>query len=405
VTLADEPAPAPLAPAAADGPARPGTAEAVAPAAEATHLADTRAASDRRRLRLGYVPELDGIRGVAVLMVVMYHLGIVMWPQRPGWFFPGGQAGVDVFFALSGFLITALLLGEHGRTGRIAVGDFLRRRLLRLLPALGGLMAGLGLANLVTDRYPADRIAESAAWVLTFRTNLGVEHVVAEAGHTWSMSVEVHFYLAWCLVVAVVTAVARRPYRALAGVAAAGVVAAAAFRWYAYADDGGASAFIMYLQTVHRIDAPLLGALAGVAWVAGWLDRVPPRMARWAAGLALVALALVTTRTHALSPIMFKGLFTGIAVSGAVLVVAAQLGGPGGVRSMLTFRPLVVVGTISYSVYLWHLPVMMFVSRNATAWPVAQQMSVAVAASLGLGALSYYGIERPIQRRKGRLRA
>src|SRR5262245_26050099 len=83
------------------------------------------AAPDPRRLRLSYLPELDGIRGLGLLVVVVHHAGVVMWSGRPQWFVPGGQVGLDVFFALSGFLITVLLLGEHGRTGGIRVGNFL----------------------------------------------------------------------------------------------------------------------------------------------------------------------------------------------------------------------------------------------------------------------------------------
>lgn len=347
--------------------------------------------------RLRYTPELDGIRALAVLIVVVHHLGIVMWLHKPSWFVPGGQVGLDLFFSLSGFLITALLLGERERTGSIRAGHFLWRRFLRLMPALAVFMAGLIAANMVTGRYPDEWLWRSAAWVLPFATNLGLENVVAEAGHTWSLSVEVHFYVLWGLLTMLVVAKARRPYPVLAALAGAGIVAAAVLRGLAYADDPG-DAFHIYSQTIYRIDAPLLGALAGVAWTAGWLDRVPARVAAWAAPLALAGLALATFRTDPLTAGLYRGLFTVVAACGALLVVAIQRSGPTRTRAALRFPPLVFVGRISFSVYLWHLPVMMFVWRNATAWPVASQLLVASAASLGLGAASHYAIERPTLR-------
>jgi peptidoglycan/LPS O-acetylase OafA/YrhL len=355
--------------------------------------------------RLHYLPELDGIRGLALVVVVIHHLGVLMWAGKPEWFFPGGQVGLDMFFALSGFLITALLLGEHGRTGGVRIGNFLWRRLLRLMPALVAFMAGLFVAALITDRYTPRQMLGSTAWVLTLATNIGVENVIVEVGHTWSMSVEAHFYLLWCLVTALVVAVVKRPYPVLAGLAVAGIVASAVLRATAYTDDGGVTAFHVYVQSIYRMDAPLLGALAGVAWTAGWLDRVPPKAAAWAGAISLALLGVVTFKTTPLSPILFQGMFTAVAATGAVLVVAVQLSGPSVSRRLLALRPLVLLGTISYSVYLWHLPVMMFVQRNARDWPLGRRMAVALVGTAVLGVLSYTFVERPFLRRKAKARA
>jgi peptidoglycan/LPS O-acetylase OafA/YrhL len=362
-------------------------------------------APDGRRLRLGYRPELDGIRGLALVIVVLHHAGLLLWTRTPRWFLPGGQVGLDVFFALSGFLITALLLGEHGRTGGVRVGNFLWRRLLRLSPALVVFMAGLLVASIVIGRYRASEVLESAAWVLPFATNIGVENVIIEAGHTWSMGVEAHFYLAWCLVVALVARRVRRPYAVLAGVALAAIAASAIARALVFTDDGGATAFAMYVDTLYRIDAPLVGAVAGVAWVAGWADRISPRVAAGAAAAALALLAVVTFRTTPLSPILFQGLYTAVAAAGALLVVGVQRSGPSRVRSVLALPVLTFLGTISYSVYLWHMPVLLTIQRNAPGWAIPVRITVAVAASLALGALSYRFVERPFLRRKARATA
>ncbi len=273
------------------------------PAAEAptptTTATTTATPADSRRRRLSYTPELDGIRGLALLIVVVHHLGVLMWADKPSWFFPGGQVGVDLFFALSGFLITVMLLGEHDRTGGLRIGGFLWRRLLRLMPALIVFMAGLTLAALVTDRYTPRQMLSSSAWVLTFATNIGVDKVIVEVGHTWSLGVEAHFYLLWGLVVAGVVAVVKRPHAWLAATAAAGIVAVFVARATAFTDDGGVTAFDLYVDTMYRIDAPLVGALAGVAWAAGWLNKVPPKLAGWAAALSLAGVAALRREDHA----------------------------------------------------------------------------------------------------------
>jgi peptidoglycan/LPS O-acetylase OafA/YrhL len=203
----------------------------------------------------------------------------------------------------------------------------------------------------------------------------------------------------------VVVAVVRRPYPVLAGLALAGIVTSAVLRAVAYTDDGGLTAFHVYVQSIYRMDAPLVGALAGVAWVAGWLDRVPPKAAAWATALSLAALAMATFKTTPLSPILFQGLYTAVAAAAAVLVVSVLLSGPSPGRRLFRLRPLVLVGTISYSLYLWHLPVMMFVERNATDWPLGQRMLVALIATGVIGALSYHFVERPFLRRKAKARA
>jgi peptidoglycan/LPS O-acetylase OafA/YrhL len=345
------------------------------------------------------------VRGVALAIVVLHHAALLMWPGHPEWFFPGGQVGLDVFFALSGFLITALLLGEHRKRGTVRVGNFLWRRLLRLWPALVGLQVGMLAASVATDRYPPGEVLESSARSLAFATNLDAGAVLVEVGHTWSMSVEAHFYLLWCVVVAVVAARVRRPYPILAALAGLGVVLPAVARALAFTDDGGVTAWELYVHSAYRLDGPFVGALLGVAWVAGWTDRIPSRWAARAVPVALVALTLMVARTHPLSPILFRGLFTVAAGLGAVVVLGALHGGTSPSVRLLAWRPFVLVGTISYSVYLWHLPVIMFLDRNTSAWPPLQQMALAVAASLVLGALSYRYVERPFLRRKAKVQA
>jgi peptidoglycan/LPS O-acetylase OafA/YrhL len=351
--------------------------------------------------RLGYRPELDGLRGVAVATVAVYHFGKLVWRDGEPWLVPGGQSGLDLFFVLSGFLITTLLLSEFDRFGRVDVGRFLWRRVLRLVPALTVMMAGFLAVSFVGERYEPSRLLSSTGWVLGFMTNLAVDRPIEEVSHTWSLSVEAHFYVIWCLVTLLVTARARRPHRALALIAAAGVVAVAVNRAVAYAS--GDNVYGIYLGTPYRLDAPLVGALAGVALSAGWLDAVPRRLAAWAGGLGLALFGVAAYQTRGLAPWMFNGGYTAVAVCAAVVVLAPQLAGGGRVRAALRTQPLVTLGKISYSVYLWHLPLYVWLDRNAGPWPVAVKAVVAGGTTLGVATLSYLYVERPFLRRKARV--
>jgi peptidoglycan/LPS O-acetylase OafA/YrhL len=358
-------------------------------------------AAPERGFRLGYRPELDGLRGVAVATVAVYHFGKLVWRDGEPWLVPGGQSGLDLFFVLSGFLITTLLLGEFERYGRVDVGRFLWRRVLRLVPALTVMMAGFLVVSFVGERYEPSRLLSSTGWVLGFMTNLAIDRPIEEVSHTWSLSVEAHFYVIWCLVTLLVTARAARPHRALAYIAAAGVVAVAVHRAVAYAS--GDNIYGLYLGTPYRLDAPLVGALAGVALSAGWLDAVPRRAAAWAGGLGLVLFGVAAYQTRGLAPWMFNGGYTAVALGAAVLVLAPQLASGGRVRAALQARPLVALGKISYSVYLWHLPLYVWLDRNAGPWPIAVKAVVAAGAVLGVATLSYRFVERPFLQRKARV--
>jgi peptidoglycan/LPS O-acetylase OafA/YrhL len=351
--------------------------------------------------RFGYRPELDGLRGVAVATVAVYHFGKIGWLDGEPWLVPGGQSGLDLFFVLSGFLITTLLLDELRRFERVDAGRFLWRRVLRLVPALTVMMAGFLAVSFVGERHEPSHLLSSTGWVLGFMTNLAIDRPIEEVSHTWSLSVEAHFYLIWCLVTLLVTARARRPHRALALVAGAGAIAVAVNRAVAYGS--GDNVYGIYLGTPYRLDAPLIGALAGIALSAGWLDAIPRRAAAWAGGVGVALFGVAAYQTRGLAPWMFNGGYTAVALCAAVVVVAPQLAGGGRVRAALRTRPLVALGKISYSLYLWHLPLYVWLARNAGPWPVAVKAVVGLGASLGVATLSYRFVEQPFLRRKARL--
>ncbi|MBA3282256.1 MAG: acyltransferase, partial [Acidimicrobiia bacterium] len=214
-----------------------------------------------------YLPGLDGLRAVAVAAVVAYHLGEL----------PGGFLGVDVFFVISGFLITRLLLAEHERTGRIAIGAFWGRRFRRLLPALLVLLVAVALAS--RAELPGWRLTEirndafgALAYVANWRFVLSGESYFTKGvgpsplRHTWSLAIEEQFYLLWPLVVAGVLAMARRAARLSVGAVALAVGVGSAV-WMAVVSGQGHDLSRIYYGTDTRVFA-----LCGGAWLASWWD-------------------------------------------------------------------------------------------------------------------------------------
>ncbi len=351
---------------------------------------------------LGYHRELDGLRGVAVIVVVVYHVGGVLWPAAKSWLLPGGMLGVDLFFVLSGFLITSLLLGENERRGRVDLPAFARRRLLRLVPGMVGLMAvTLVVAALTTDwLYEVDEVVSSTGWALTFTANWAM---LAERpfvmGHLWSVAIEGQFYVLWA--VAVVVALRfRRASAVLAAVALAGI---AAVIWWRYVEtERGTNMFHIYMGTLTRLDAPLVGTLAGLAVATGRLDRLRGRAAAAVALVGLAVVAVCVTTLGPFDPVLYRGLFTAVALAGACAVVGVVRAGGGALVWVLSSRPLVLAGMVSYSLYLWHLPIFDWLTHATPDWSPALRVPVGVVAAVAAATLSYVVIERPFLRRRHR---
>ena len=158
---------------------------------------------------VAYVPQLDGLRGLAVVLVIIYHAGYLTagWGPRP---FPGGFIGVDLFFALSGFLITTGLVGQLERRGRIDFGLFATRRVRRLVPALVFAVVGVTvLLPIVGNKFDFDAVRNSVIGSLLFVSNWQQAagwHYQFELTHTWSLAVEAQFYLVWPLVLGAASA-------------------------------------------------------------------------------------------------------------------------------------------------------------------------------------------------------
>jgi peptidoglycan/LPS O-acetylase OafA/YrhL len=360
--------------------------------------------------RLGYRPALDGLRGVAILLVLAVH-------SLP-WLVPGGFLGVDVFFVLSGFLITALLAQEWQRTGSIDFKAFYLRRALRLLPALAVLLVVcLGYSALFLSRDDFLVTGRSAAGALCYYSNWRVAfHPHNDMlMHTWSLSVEEQFYLLWPLVLGGMLwrGFSRRLILLLVALAA---TASAACRLALL--EGGCHPHRLYMFTHTHADGLLAGCLVGLAACWGLLPRSRrARTALRAAALAAV-LFLAWNALHIgnYHPYLYRSGFTLLAGSGAAVLAALLCDPPRALARVLEAPALVWVGRRSYGFYLWHLPVLQRCARDIPFIPKLYEwvggegyqfcwFLLSCSISLGAAALSYRWVEQPFLRWKDRLAA
>jgi peptidoglycan/LPS O-acetylase OafA/YrhL len=346
--------------------------------------------------RLGYVPQLDGIRALALLAVVAYH-GTV-WPT-------GGFLGVDIFFVLSGFLITSVLVRERQQQGAFSFSRFYLRRGLRLLPALFAMVAlYLVVAALLDTGKIGRHVLDAGATVLpaaniprAFQKPRPVYLATA-----WSLSVEEHFYLLWPPLLAWLAGRVRDPRRL------AGLVAALSFIAWAYRVallEAGVHQSRLYYLIDTRADGLLLGSALGVLYGAGLLPAELPAPGRRALSAAAAAVAaawavlLFTAgfddRANHLWRFAFMAMSTGIVIVSALCLPRSL------VHRVLGCQPLVGLGRISYGFYLWHYPVFLFLARDA-GMALRWILLIGGPLSLATALASYRWIESPALRFKGR---
>jgi peptidoglycan/LPS O-acetylase OafA/YrhL len=342
-------------------------------------LSVTAATTPTERWRLGYRPALDGIRGIAILLVLLSH-------AKLGPFSGGGLTGVTLFFVLSGYLITSLLLREHERDGRISLRAFYLRRARRLLPALAALVVVVTIVALLVGAG-RDALTDAAAaifyvgnWATIPDGGLGL----GALSHTWSLAVEEHFYLLWPL--AMIVMLPRLSRRGMLSMLAIGIVASVAMRFWLVAGDASAQRVAFGSDT--RAEALLVGCAIAL------LPAVPrSRLAPVVPVLPLLALAVAGVMMRYTPNGLTIGLSM-VAVASAFAVVSVADG-----RGWLGWRPLAYLGRISYGVYLWHYPLMFGLAVHfgweGTAWGVAM-----VVVSIGVAAASYRWIESPFLARE-----
>jgi peptidoglycan/LPS O-acetylase OafA/YrhL len=355
------------------------------------------------RFQLGYRPALHGLRGVAILTVMAVHVKpLILW---------GGSIGVDIFFVLSGFLITALLVEESESTGTIDLKRFYLRRALRLLPALVAMLLFCCLYSLAFDK-PQDATAtcKDALSVLFYYFNWRLAFdptpPTVPLLHTWSLSVEEQFYLVWPVLVACLLAMRLRRSWVLFGVLA-GIIGPAVFRFVWWT---GVEAFPrLYFCTDARADALFMGSLVGLLAVWNWLPkgRYLSGLLKAAASAAALVLVLHAWKSsHLPGGYMYKGGFTIVAGCAAILLCSLNCSAPLWLHWILERRLLVWIGQISYGLYLWHLPLIdRLPPQNypKLRYRIASWLLQYVGC-IGVAALSYYCIERPFLRLKAKIR-
>jgi peptidoglycan/LPS O-acetylase OafA/YrhL len=324
------------------------------------------------------------VRGAAIALVVLFH-------AFPGWL-PGGFIGVDVFFVLSGYLTASGLLRERADTGVMAVGAFLRRRVVRLAPGLVVLL----LADLTYEaiaRGDVDDALIDGALVLAGVANWSLAIGLERPGllaHCWTVSLEQQFYL---LAPALSRVLAWR-WRLSGLLMLAAVVALAV--WRLVLAQQGASPLRLFNGLDTRLGALLIGMLlAGIEQAGGRAWRLTWESATVLgplAGLALLGAAAVLDWTVLGTQL---GWFEAIALAAALVVAAAVAPRPGALQRLLAVAPLRRLGVVSYGLFLWHFPLIWIVAGDPTRAP-ASRLVLALALSLGAAQASRSLIERPL---------
>lgn len=355
-------------------------------------------------MRLDHVPALDGLRGIAVAAVVAYHL-------HPD-LLPGGFLGVDVFFVLSGFLICSLLLREIEATGTVDVRRFYVRRVRRLMPASLLVLACVALYSATwAGLAELSRLRTHALWTLGWMANWryvadGTAYTDLVAGssplrHTWSLAIEEQFYAVFPLLVLVAVYLVARRWglftlrKVLGWVACGGLVASViAMTVIASHRDGIDRAY-------YGTDTRMQALLAGVA-IATVFVGVPPRVGSVARVLRFLAIPVAVALLWFFrvggerEPWMYRGGFTAVAVISALVIAAVN--SARWLSAVLSWHPLVVLGRVSYGVYLWHWPILVVFDEQRTGlggWRLTiLRLLITAVATL----LSWWCLEQPIRR-------
>ena len=345
---------------------------------------------------LGRAPGLDGLRAVAVIVVFVSHLEVFL-PLHTLLVVPGGTVGLDPFFVLSGFLITALLLKEQSARGSISRWSFYERRIVRLLPPLFFLLIANVIFAIATHAWNHSQI-ESLLSVSFYYSNYYAAHspntfcanLAPGYQHLWSLSFEEQFYLVWPWLVIAFLSV-RQKLSIVVVTLCSAIVAIGVVRGLLY--HGAGSWCSMFHSTQYRADALLWGCLAAHLWVRA---REPQQVLKYLVWPAAIFLLVCLPFSNLMGPFLYRGGFDAIDSASAVILLAL-VGGYWAGRRLFEWPPLVKLGLVAYGFYLWHLTVFYVVSHIDQGWNDFLRLFVATAGTLLMTLLSWFIVEKPLQ--------
>jgi peptidoglycan/LPS O-acetylase OafA/YrhL len=349
---------------------------------------------------LSYRPHLDGLRALAVYLVVAFHAGVRG--------FDGAFVGVDVFFVLSGYLVTRILIRDLLDHGRIDFGRFYARRFRRILPAAATvlILTGLLYAVVATPLQASDASSGYRACFLyvanwhfiSQSTNYFASTISASPVlHFWSLAVEEQFYLTWPLLLGGVFLLSRRAGRHRWTALRLAVLAIALLSLFEALRRGGANLNRAYYGTDTRAYQLLAGALLALTPQLISAGKVGAAAARRVAPIAMAVLVFLGTSFITLSPITRGAL---VVVATLALIVALERSTTGGVAGALSDKRVVYLGRVSYGTYLWHWPLIVLLTHGRHI-PPTQLFVITVVVSTALAALSCRIIENPIRLARG----
>jgi peptidoglycan/LPS O-acetylase OafA/YrhL len=323
---------------------------------------------------MSYNPALDGIRALSIIIVVLFHCR-VPWGD-------GGYMGVDIFFVLSGYLITSMLAAEH-RQGGIEVGAFYARRALRLYPTL--LLLLLTYVALAPILWPTEDRWLAAAIAGFYATDyaLALWGIGSALGHTWSLGVEEKFYLLWPLLLPLLL----RTRRPIAWLLTAFLVATA-WRYFVALKWGWEQAYFRFDTHMSGI---LIGAVAALACLK--ISRTTVMIACAALATA-VCVPIIETSSRGVSIV---GVTLGITLAEISAFVLVRYAAEHGKAKFLASRPMAYVGRLSYGIYLWHFPLVLLL-RDVHSLPWWITFSATLVFSVTMAAICLHWVDIPIRR-------
>ena len=354
-----------------------------------------------------HIPALDGVRGVAVMLVFISHLHMILSPEltfrevTPWKFinrtFEAGFMGVDIFFVLSGFLITSLLMKDRSTNQKNLFKRFYRRRALRLLPALYALL----IADFFVSRwenFPGDIQWRTTWHAVLFLNNWNIVNNFGEAqndlGHLWSLGIEEQFYLIWPLTIWLLAKL-KIPSKMMIPLILFASLVVMVHRTSLWND--GTSWIILYIRTDTRLDSLLIGAM--FAYVYRHF-QVPSKILNSVATLSFLGLVYIKYVLDK-SPFIFEMGWTIIALlAGFIILSVAE--GVFFIQKVFTWRPLTMIGKVSYGLYLWHMPIFVLFGRHVTSGSRPLRLLIGIILASVVTSLSWYFVEKPFLNIKNR---